>query len=151
MGILKLRLLTVGGFVRRGTEVAVKRFVRDVNSMIPNGSPTKTANAAGGSEVENQIMKSFAHMASMSPEGAAAVIDKKAVTPAAMGQTMSAKQSKAMVEMVKSQASVSKLSKSSRGESGNWLRKTFASDKEYEKQRAEFVEEIKKLASLRHQ
>lgn len=120
--------------------------MRDMSSLIPQGSPTKATGGENETDPENHILKSFAHMASMSP---AAIVDKRAVTPAAMGQTMSAKQSKAMVEMVKSQASIPTPSKS-QGSSG-WLRRTFHSDKEYEKQRAEFVEEIKKLASLRHQ
>ena len=126
----------------------MKRFVRDMSSIIPKGSNTKSAAADSEAETENTILKSFAHMASMSPAGAAAVIDRNAVTPTAMGQTMSAKQSKAMVDMVKSQSSVSHATKSD-GSSG-WLRRTFQqSDKEFEKQRLEFVEEIKKLASLR--
>jgi hypothetical protein len=97
-------------------------------------------------------MKSLALRASMGPEGAAPlIISKKAVTPTAMGETMGAKESKAMVEMVKVQASTRQAKPGGSSSSAGWLSRTFKSDKDYEKHRAEFVEEIKKLASLRHQ
>jgi len=80
-------------------------------------------------------------------------------TPLAMGQTMSAQASKAMVEQLKS--NTGNGSRTSAVSATSYTKKFLfmkrpnlfltEKEKEYNKQKTEFVEEMKKLATLRHQ
>lgn len=151
----------------RGTAVAVKRFMASSGGEceLPKGASTKKADIEEGGNgtaatvpaVEGpnaKAIQSFsARVSAAAP--AVAAITKDAVTPTKMGNTMSAMQSKQMVDMIKEEAKGSKSGgssskKSKAGNSSGWT-SAFKTDKEYEKQKAEFVEEIKKLATLRHQ
>jgi len=119
----------------RGTEVAVKRFVPGGGSdLVPESASKSDAKATGKKSMASPYE-------SIKNQGGAA---GTAQTSFAMGQTMSAKASQAMVSQI--QGSGSKAQKAS----SSW-KMSKSGRKEIEKQKNEFVEEMKKLATLRHQ
>ena len=126
----------------RGTEVAVKRFVPGGGQdSIPSGATIKDN---GG--IEQQVVGKKSMASPYESIKKQMGTDAKAHTSFAMGQTMSAKASRAMVQQLKSGHG------GKQPKSGSFAKKmSTMKKKDYEKQKAEFVEEMKKLATLRHQ